>query len=286
MADNENILDSILVAMDGSQPSQTAASLAIEIAQREKLLIQGLYVLDGVLVMDPYSSLEGEQGTQQSELLTSEERERLLEDQGDTALRWLEERCQAKGVPVHTEIMFGGMPDMIISEAQTTRLLAMGRRGRSHAHDSAYLGHNFRNVAHHAPAPLLIGGDELTPIQRILLAYDGSTPAKHALFWANLLQNIWQSHLLVLSAADENAPSRWLEEMEEQVGDSGLENYRFVGLRGEAATQIALTVVDESVDMVIMGGHQHSALIEWFTGSTLDRVLRNTQVPVFVTGKQ
>lgn len=286
MADNENILDSILVALDGSRPSQTAASLAIQIAQRENLLIQGLYVVDDVLVMDPYWSLEKEQGLQQSELLTSDERARLLEGQGDTALRWLEDRCQAKGVPVQADLMFGGMPELIIAKAQTTRLLAMGRRGRSHAHDTTYLGHHFLDIAHHTPAPLLIGGDELSPIRRMLLAYDDSMPARHALSWANLLQHLWQSHLLVLSAADEDAPSRWLEEMEEQVGDSGLVNYRFIGRQGDPATQIVLTVVDENVDMIVMGGHQHGALLEWFTGSTLDRVLRNTQVPLFVTGKQ
>lgn len=286
MEDNENILDTILVALDDSRPSQTAASLAIQIAQRENLLIQGLYVVDSVLVMNPYSDLEEEQGVQQSELLTSDERTRFLEDQGDTALRWLEDRCQAKDVPVQTDLMVGGIPEQIVLKAQTTRLLAMGRRGRSHAHENTYLGHNFRYVAHHTTAPLLIGGEELSPIRRILLAYDDSMPARHALSWANLLQNLWQSHLLVLSVADEDEPSHWLKEMEEQVEDSSLVNYRFLGRQGDPATQIVLTVVEENVDMIVMGGHQHGALLEWFTGSTLDHVLRNTQIPVFVTGKQ
>ncbi|MGD8586870.1 MAG: universal stress protein [Chloroflexota bacterium] len=286
MADDENNLDVILVALDGSRPSQTAASLAIEIAQREKLLIQGLYVVDGVLVMDPYASLEEEEGIQQSDLLRSDERANLLEAQGDAVLHWLEDRCLAVGVPVETDLMFGGMPDMIISRAQTSRLLAIGRRGHGHPDDVSYLGHNLRDVAHHASAPLLIGGDELAPIHRLLLAYDGSMPAKHALFWAGTLQRIWQSHLLVLSVAEEDASPRWLEEMEEEVGDSGLVNYRFIGRHGDPATQIALATGDEDANMVVMGGHQHSALVEWFTGSTMDRVLRDTQVPMFVTGKQ
>lgn len=286
MVDDENNLDSILVALDGSRPSQTAATLAIQIAQRENLLIRGLYVVNDVLVLDPYGSLEEEIDHQQSELLSSGKRARLLEDQGDTTLRWLEDHCQAEGVPAQADLMFGGMPELIIAKAQTTRLLALGRRGHSHAHDTTYLGHDFRAVAHHTPAPLLIGGDELSPIQRVLLAYDDSSPARHALSWAKLLQHVWQSHLLVLSVADEDTPTRWLEEMEEQIGDSGLENYRFIGLQGDPATQIALTVVNEDVDMIVMGGHQHSALVEWFTDSTLDQVLRNTSLPLFVTGKQ
>ena len=285
MEDNEKILDSILVALDGSRPSQTAASLAIQIAQRENLLIQGLYVVDDVLVLDPYSSLEKELDIQQRDL-SSDERANLLENQGDTVLRWLEDRCQTAGVPVKTELRLGQLHDIINSRAESPRLLAMGRRGRSYDQDTASLGHNFREIAHHPPAPMLIGGDELPLIQRMLLAYDGSMQAKHALFWAGSLQRVWQSHLLALSVADENASSRWLQEMEEQVDESGLEEYRFIGRQGDPATQILQTIIDENVDLIIMGGHQHGALLEWFTGSTLDQVLRSTQVPLFMTGIQ
>jgi nucleotide-binding universal stress UspA family protein len=285
MEDNEKILDSILVALDGSRPSQTAAALAIQIAQRENLLIQGLYVVDDVLVLDPYASLEKELDIPQRDL-SSDERASLLENKGDTLLRWLEERCQTAGVPVKTELRFGQMRDIINSKAESTRLLAMGRRGRTYDQDTAFLGHNFREIAHHPPAPMLIGGDELTRIQRMLLAYDDSMQAKHALFWAGSLQRIWQSHLLALSVADENASSRWLQEMEEQVDESGLEDYRFIGRQGDPAAQILHTIIDEDVDLVIMGGHQHGALLEWFTGSTLDQVLRSTQVPLFMTGIQ
>jgi len=285
MEDNEKNLDSILVALDGSRPSQTAASLAIQIAQRENLLIQGLYVVDDVLVLDPYSSLEKELDIQQRDL-SSDERANLLENQGDTVLRWLEDRCQTAGVPVKTELRLGQLHDIINSRAESPRLLAMGRRGRSYDQDTASLGHSFREIAHHPPAPMLIGGDELPLIQRMLLAYDGSMQAKHALFWAGSLQRVWQSHLLALSVADENASSRWLQEMEEQVDESGLEEYRFIGRQGDPATQILQTIIDENVDLVIMGGHQHGALLEWFTGSTLDQVLRSTQVPLFMTGIQ
>jgi nucleotide-binding universal stress UspA family protein len=285
MEDNEKILDSILVALDGSRPSQTAAALAIQIAQRENLLIQGLYVVDDVLVLDPYASLEKELDIQQRDL-SSDERANLLENQGDTVLRWLEDRCQTAGVPVKTELRLGQLHDIINSRAESPRLLAMGRRGRSYDQDTASLGHNFREIAHHPPAPMLIGGDELPLIQRMLLAYDGSMQAKHALFWAGSLQRVWQSHLLALSVADENASSRWLQEMEEQVDESGLEEYRFIGRQGDPATQILQTIIDENVDLVIMGGHQHGALLEWFTGSTLDQVLRSTRVPLFMTAQQ
>ena len=87
----------------------------------------------------------------------------------------------------------------------------------------------------------------------------------------------------MVSVADESASSSWLTEMEEQIDDSGLHNYRFVGRQGDATAQILAVAAEEKVDMIIMGGYQHGALREWLTGSTLDQVLRNTPLPVFVT---
>lgn len=285
MTTDEQSLDSILVALDGSRPSQVAATLAIQIARRENLLIHGLYVVDELLVMNAESGWEKELGYQPGKVLTSDERAALLQGRGDAALRWLEDRCRAEGVPVKADLMFGGLPDLIINGAHTPRLLALGRRGNSHIQDATYLGRHFRAVAHHTSTPLLIGGEELAPIRRTLLAYDGSLPAKHALPWSGLLQRIWQTHLLVLSVAEKAASVHWLEEMADQLGSHGLENYRFICRRGDAAAEIVTAAAAENADLIIMGGHQHSGLLEWFTGSTLDEVLRSTSLPVFVAGK-
>ena len=286
MPDNEQNFDTILIALDGSRPSQVAASLALQIAKQEKLLVRGLYIVDELLVVESEYKLEKELGYKPGEVLVSDERVQLLKSQGEAALRWLEERGQNNEVPVQGDLMFGGMPDVIMQEAEKVRLLALGRQGRGNDDDGTHLGGHFRIIAHQTPVPLLIGGETLSPIRRILLAYDGSLPAKRALTWASLLQHIWQSHLLVVSVADETPSPHWLAEMEEQIDDSGLQNYRFIGRQGDATTQILATASEEKADLIVMGGHQHSALLEWLTGSTLDQVLRNTPLPVFVTDKQ
>lgn len=283
MLDNEQAFDSVLIALDGSRPSQVAASLAIQIAKQEKLLVRGLFVVDELLVVGTGHNLDKELGYKSRELLWTGERTQLLKGQGEIALRWLEERGQNNNVPVQGELMFGGMPDVIINQSENVQLLALGRQGRSHAAGATHLGSHFREIAHHSPVPLLVGGEALSPIRRILLAYDGSPPTKHALTWTRLLQRIWQSHVLIISVADESASPSWLAEMEEQIDNSGLQNHRFIGGQGNATTQILATSVAEKVDMIIMGGHQHSVLREWLTGSTLDQVLRNSPLPVFVT---
>ncbi len=283
MPDNEQTFDSVLVALDGSRPSQVAASLAIQIAKQEKLLVRGIYIVDELLAVGAEHNLDKELGYKPGEVLWSGERTQLLKGQGEIALRWLEECGQDNNVPIEGELMFGGMPDVIINQAENVQLLALGRQGRSHDGNATHLGSHFREIAHHIHIPMLVGGEALSPIRRILLAYDGSLPTKHALAWASCLQHIWQSHLLVVSVADESASPSWLAEMEKQIDESGLQNYRFVGLHGDATAQILATTAKEKADMIIMGGYQHSVLREWITGSILDQVLRNTPLPIFIT---
>jgi nucleotide-binding universal stress UspA family protein len=286
MSNNEQAFDSILVALDGSQPSKVAASLAIQIAKQEKLLVRGIFVADEELIFDDKRSLEKELGYKPGEVLLSDERAQLLKGEGEAALRWLEERGQENEVPVQGDLMFGGMPDIIINQSDKVRLLALGRQGCSHNDDTAHLGGHFRAIAHQTSVPLLVGGETLSPIRRILLAYDGSLPAKHALTWAGLLQHIWHCHLLIISVAEEAASSRWLAEMEEQINENRLQNHRFIGCTGVAPTQIVAAAAEEKADMIVMGGYQHGALREWLTGSTLDQVLRNTTLPLFVADKR
>ncbi|MCA9944256.1 MAG: universal stress protein [Anaerolineales bacterium] len=285
MTAHKSPLDSILVTLDGSRPSQVAAELAIQIAKKENLLIFGLHVVDELLVMDAESGWEKELGYQSGKALTADERVTLLQRRGDAALRWLEARCRTESVPVKTNLMFGGLPDLIINDAHSFRLVALGRHGNGHMQDATYLGRHFRTIVHHTSTPLLIGGEELVPVRRILLAYDGRIPAKHALTWAGLLQRIWQTQLLVLSVAEKETSVHWLKEMDSQLGGHDLENYRFLSRQGDAAVEIVTTAATENADIIIMGGHQHSALREWFTGSTLGEVLHSTALPLLVAGK-
>lgn len=138
MPDNEKESELILVATDGSSGARSAADVAIQIAQGEDLLIQGLYVVDEVLILNPYTDYRAElssidEPTSQAELV------RRFQEHGHEALEWLEDRCSSAGVWVAVDMMAGGVPDMIRKEATDVQLLALGRRGRTHPDDPSHL---------------------------------------------------------------------------------------------------------------------------------------------------
>ena len=202
--DTSNIL---LVAQDGSPAAQAAANVTVQIAQSQDAPVSGLYVVDEALILDTYADYGRELGnvpdvTSRDDLIT------WFKKQGENALRELEARCQAAQVAATTDLLFGGVPEMVLREADRPQLLALGRRGHGHASDSGYLGRNFRAIAHHTLRPMLVGGDEERSMERLLLAYNGSEHAQHALAWAILLQRTLHSDVVVLSVKENGHTSR------------------------------------------------------------------------------
>jgi nucleotide-binding universal stress UspA family protein len=271
----------ILVATDGSRLAQATANFAIDLAQRENLKIHGLYVVDEVLVLDGYINYQAELGKEipkKSNIKLVE----MFEEQGTAAIQWLEERCLDAGVPVTSEMLFGGVAESIVEGARQVEILTLGRRGHGHSDSPGRLGRMFRTIAHRSAAPYLVGGDVVRPVKRLLLGYDGTEKAKRALSWAARFQQDYNCETLVVSVAQEVQSQRdWLSEMRADVEAGDLVNYRFIIREGEPANEIAAVAEENQVDFVVVGRYQHSALVDWLTGSNLDRILRQSPLPIF-----
>jgi nucleotide-binding universal stress UspA family protein len=268
----------IIVALDGSPAALAAAGIVIQIAQSQDLSVHGLYVVDEALALDTYADyrreLESDRAPgSRTELLT------WFEQQGDAALQMLEARCRAAGVPVTAELLAGGVPKMVLRQSKQARLLAIGRRGHSHEGDPHHLGQSFRAIAHHANLPLVVGGDEARTVRRLLLAYDGSDHTRPALSWASLLQRTLPAEVAVVAVQENEHPStaKWLAEAKAQFVDC-----QCLHRQGQPAGEIVAAAEETQADLIVMGRYRHTALLEWLSGSTVDRVLRGTELPVLM----
>ena len=292
MTDNKCRLPYILVAHDHSLESRAAVDAAFQIARNQHLTVDALYVLEEGLALDTYANYHaelpvrsngsndgGREPTSRAELV------RWFENQGRLALNWLETAGTEAGVPVTTRLLAGGVSEMVLRKASQARLLAIGRRGNGHKNDSESLGHNFLKIAHHAHLPMLVGGKKKPSLHRLLLAYHGQAHADEALAWTARLQRDLSAEVIVLNVRDENESSQngvSLEEIKDRLAHSDVAAHRFLTGHGQPAAEIAAIAVANEVDLIILGHYRHSALVEWLVGSTVDRLLRSTSLPVFI----
>jgi nucleotide-binding universal stress UspA family protein len=274
----------ILVAQDGSASAHVATDVAIQIARSQKMSVHGLYVVDVNLAMDPYADHDAELGHHEEDASGGSLVERF-EAWGSAALTWLEERCEEASVPVSVEVEAGGVAQLVLQRAEQARLLALGRRGNGHPDAHDHLGSNFRAIAHRAPCPVLVGGNVEVELGHLLLGYHDGEYAQDGLDWACLLQRTLPAMVDVVSVFekhDQDEADDWFEGVRARLEQSDLADYQFLRRSGEPASEISTAASQGGADLIIIGGHRHKGLVEWLTGSTMDRLLRDTGLPVLI----
>jgi nucleotide-binding universal stress UspA family protein len=292
MPDKSNCSPYILVADDYSAEARAAAEAALQIARIQHLKIQGLYVVDEVLALETYADYHAElpllprkSNGERQEPNSRAELMSWFETQGKVALNWLQAACTEAGVPVTTNLLVGGIPEMVIRSAAGAQMLALGRRGNSHHEESNSLGRNFRKIAHQVHLPMLIGGMKSPSLHRLLLAYHGLAHADEALVWTARLQHDLAAEVIVLSVCQDGRSCLSgisLEEIKGRLARSKLGAYRFLTGKGRTFSEIAAAAAANDVDLIVMGSYRHGALVEWLVGSTVDRLLRETSLPLLI----
>ena len=200
MNDPENIL----LAVDGSPSSRSAAFAAAQIASAKQWGMHAVYVVDITQAVDIYGNIDQELSELGDELPERGQRISLLEEQGNLALVELRGICSSLNVQLTTDMVAGNISTIMLETAPQYSLLALGRQGNRHK-DSQHLGGNFRQIAHHVETSLLIGAREYPSqkIQRVLLAYDGSEFSHQALKWIESLQSTFKK-VMTLSIEKEH----------------------------------------------------------------------------------
>ena len=72
-----------------------------------------------------------------------------------------------------------------------------------------------------------------------------------------------------------------LKEMDDQLSDAGFETELIV-VEGIPYQEITKTAADKGVSLIVMGSHGEHGVMERVIGSTTERVLRETSVPVLI----
>jgi nucleotide-binding universal stress UspA family protein len=136
----------ILIPTDGSNPSEAAVKVGLELARNLQAEVTLLYVVEPVVAR----ILIGPETVPYYPELT-----RDLEVAGKQALERAEGFAQYLGVPVKTELKQGNAAQVIVGEAAEHDLVVMGTHGRSGL-DRLLLGSVTQRVLQKTSKPVLV----------------------------------------------------------------------------------------------------------------------------------
>jgi nucleotide-binding universal stress UspA family protein len=143
-----------------------------------------------------------------------------------------------------------------------------------------------------------MGSPVFVGIQRILVAYDGSPHAEHAMNVAISMAGDMKAKLFVISVIRPPEPAESAEF--HAVIDEGREKYEksYVPIRelakqkdieietevvvGHPAEQIIHMADKIQASVIVMGKRSHTILHRWMIGSNSERVLRYAHCPVMI----
>jgi nucleotide-binding universal stress UspA family protein len=282
MPESENGNARILIGLDGSRPSKSAAKSALQLAQNFGLSIHGIFIVDEAIIMGPYEYYKAELGIAETPA-SQAELVQWFEIFGEREIHWLENLCQTAQVPVTTSLLFGGVVESILENAVNSQFLILGRRGNNHSGDERHLGKYFQSIAHRVHIPILVGGKHPRYIEQVLLAYDGSPAARSALDWAARFQQAMHCRVSVVTANENSDSSPKLRnQVEEELRAVALEVRELTLGQSDAVEAILEAAENSQADLIMMGKYRHTRLRQRLFGSKVDRILHQAECPIWL----
>ena len=268
----------ILITLDGSQPAEYAAQIAVQIASKKGDQVMGLFIVDEALVMNAFETYQAELGDDRGMPASRQELIDWFEDKGSNILAELERMCYEANVPLETQIIFGGVPDIMLEQAEQADLVSIGRRGNDRAGKLDRLGNHFLQVGHRIPIPILVGGEIARPIRRLFLVADGSARKKHAFNWAAWLRQAFSAELTIAMP-----PNFHIEEaLAESEPSLRPGDYREVVLDSDMPESFITCLLESQADLVITGGFRYPEILEWLVDGQTDLILLSSQIPALL----
>ncbi|PQO31097.1 hypothetical protein C5Y96_12120 [Blastopirellula marina] len=285
------MIRSALIALDNSPSSKTALDMAISFCQRYAARNEGktdIIHLSGVAVVDipgikAPTSLPigaGAYKKQRDDTLISEAKERAEEILGE-----FESRCNEAGIP-HTSIGSEGLPyEQIERHALRHDVILIGRDTNFHYETSEDVGATVRKLLVDNARPVIVYPQKMPDNHRVVIAYDGSATAAHALQMWTLLEirgPQTEVHVVSISDSEDKATPR-LEEAAQFLKFHGIDaQLHFVPKERRVVEMLAEKVKELSPRMVILGAYGRGGFKETIFGSSTNKMLETANCPLFL----
>lgn len=253
--DGNRLFGSVLVAISGEEAGWRALDQALIVARHEQASVLGLHVVrpGGSLSLELIRDLQAE----------------------------FTRRCEIAGVPGQLAAEIGAVAETICDRARWSELVVLNIAHPPEAQPIARLRSGLRTLIQRCPRPVLCVS-ESSPMERALLAYDGSPKAEEALFVATYIASRWKIPLVVVTVVESGRTTGRTAAKARQYLESQGVDAAYVEEQGAVAEAILRTADTYGSDLIIAGGYGFRPVLEVVLGSAVDELLRASRRPVLV----
>ncbi|OWK43185.1 universal stress protein [Fimbriiglobus ruber] len=275
------MLKSMLVGLDGTAYAAAATELGIRWAEQYDALLVGIGVVDVPMVTTPEATPMGATfvtGTLDYERLVASRHkvERWLEA---FSLRCAAARVSSKVLQYEEDALVN-----ISTQAERYDLVILGQQTHFRYETHAGPCDTLDQLLHRPPRPVVAVPDRIPGGRTVVIAYDGSPQAARTVAAFRATGIAAKYPTVVLTIGDDHVEAaRVAGRAVEYLGFHGLHaKTKIVSAKGNVGERLLEEVSKLDAQLLVMGAFSHSAVRDFFFGSTTRRVLKATGVPVFL----
>ncbi len=271
------MIDTVLVATDGSEAAAVAERYGCALAAR-----LGARVLGVSIVEERYVRGLRDEGLGVT-APPAEAVESFYTSRADAACRRLEETGRSHGVDATCEATRGVADDVIVERAKQADLIVIGRDGEHAGFRTELIGATVDAVLRKTAKPAVVvpAGAQLSG--PVLLAFDGSPGSRIAARLAvEIAGRLGEGIHVFVDSKDKGRSAARFDEVRRLLGSPSVPVREAASTLGRPDAKIVDAAREIGPSMIVMGAFGRSRIHEFFLGSNSAAVVRNSPVAVLL----
>lgn len=271
------MIETILVATDGSDDSSAAETMAMGLASRLHARLSGVSVIDDRLLRPPAGEGLVLPAFPEAEIGA------YYRARAEAVARRFADRARSEGLDAKCEVVQGSTDDRIVDKLQGHDLLVIGRTCMAAGARGPLVGATVDAVLRKATKPVLLVPTGAPLTGPLVLGFDGSPGSRIAARLAVSLANGLNEavHVFVDSKDKGRAVARF-DEVRQLVGGLSVPVRETSSTLGRPDVKIVDTAKEVRASMIVMGAYGRNRITEYFLGSNAASVARTSPVSVLL----
>ncbi|AFZ34034.1 UspA domain-containing protein [Stanieria cyanosphaera PCC 7437] len=163
-------------------------------------------------------------------------------------------------------------------------LVLLGKRGETTSSTSGQLGANLEAVVRSSQKPCLVTSPQFKPIERVLIAYDGSSNCRKIMqFIADscVFDGLELHIVTVAKSREEPSAIALIEEARQLAQQAGFEPICYL-LEGHSEPKLSQYITEQDINLLLMGAYGHNRIRHLVIGSTTAQMFKSSHIPVLL----
>ncbi len=274
----------ITAAFDGLKYSESTRDYAIYLAKQTDTHLVGIFLDDRTYTSYKIYELITKQGVSEDKLKKLEAKDK---DTRTAAAGNFEKACQQSGIEYTVHHDRNIALQELKHESIYTDLLIIDSKETLTHYDEKLPTRFIRELLSDVQCPVILVPQKYTPIEKIILLYDGGPSSVYAIkMFSYLLPQLKQLNTEIISVNQENTSLHMPDnKLMKEFMKRHYPKAKYTVMKGWAEEEIIKHLKQQEKALVVLGAYRRGTVSRWFKESMADILMKKVKLPLFVAHK-